>query len=70
MNRAPLTVAGRVHEGDSLVLDGESVTVDRIKRAQGRKPRHGGENLHFFVSTGDLIKVNSLSPVRVIRQTT
>lgn len=62
--RAAVTFAGTVQEGDTIVRDGE-LKVERIRRAQGRKPKEG-ENLRFTTPSG-VFTLNSLTPVRVIR---
>ena len=58
-----LSLAGRVRPGDRLLCDGRVVEIARVKRAQGRKPKTG-ENLHL-VADGEVVKVNSLAPVRI-----
>jgi hypothetical protein len=63
--RPALTFAGSILEGDIIVLDGEELPVEKIRRAQGRKPREG-ENLRF-TTPGGARTLNSLAPVRVIR---
>lgn len=58
-----VAVASRVRPGDQVIVDGRSIEVLRVRRAQGRKPARG-ENLHL-VGVDDVIKVNSLDAVRI-----
>lgn len=58
-----VTYAGRVRAGDQMVDGARYVEVERVRRAQGRKPDRG-ENLHLVVD-GGVLKVNSLDPVRI-----
>lgn len=61
--RTQVALASHVRPGD-YVLDGERrVEIVRVRRAQGRKPSNG-ENLHLL-GANELIKVNSLAPVRI-----
>ncbi len=64
---AQVTYAGSVRAGDSVRRDGNFVAIARVRRAQGRKPA-SGENLHLVTEAGDVIKVHSEHPVRVLRQ--
>jgi len=65
--RAQVTNAGSVRPGDSVGSDGGFVVIDRVRRAQGRKPA-SGENLHLLTASGDVIKIRSDEPVRVLRR--
>jgi hypothetical protein len=58
-------VAGRVEVGDEILIGDDFAVIDRIRKAQGRKPK-AGENLHL-VTPDDVIKLNSTDPVRVRR---
>lgn len=58
-----IAVASHVRPGDRVVHGDRYLDVVRVRRAQGRKPARG-ENLHL-VGDGDLMKVNSLDPVRI-----
>lgn len=65
MKRGALTFAGKITPGSAVVVDGETVVVDEVRRARGRKPKTG-ENLYLMV--GDrVLKRNSVDPVRVVR---
>lgn len=64
MVNGAVTYAGRVRPGDAVYGDGAFHVVTKIRRAQGRKPKNG-ENLHL-VTEGDILKLNSLQPVRII----
>lgn len=66
MVRGQVTVAGTVRAGDSLGQGDHFVVVEKVRRAQGRKPSTG-ENLHFVTSTGEVVKLNSMQPVRIVR---
>lgn len=66
MASGSLTYAGRVQSGDAVLNRGQFKRVTRVRRAQGRKPR-AGENLHLLTERDDIIKINSLEPVRVLR---
>lgn len=65
MTKGAVTYANKISEGDTLVIDGKPRNVEQIRRAQGRKPPRG-ENL-FFVVNGERLRINTLTPVRVIR---
>ncbi|MBA2282495.1 MAG: hypothetical protein M3527_07430 [Actinomycetota bacterium] len=65
MPKGQLTIAARIRPGDCVVTDGRLARVSRVKRAQGRKPAVG-ENLHV-VSDGEVLRMNSTDPVRVVR---
>lgn len=58
-----VAIASKVRPGDYVFDDDRSVEVVRVRRAQGRKPARG-ENLHL-IGEDDVIKVNSLDPVRI-----
>lgn len=58
-----VAVASHVRPGDRVVHGDRYLDVVRVRRAQGRKPARG-ENLHL-VGEDDVIKVNSLDPVRI-----
>jgi hypothetical protein len=62
--RTQVALAGRVKPGDAVVIDGRTVVISRVKRAQGRKPA-AGENLHLVAEDGELLRVNSLTAVRI-----
>jgi hypothetical protein len=64
MARTQVALAGRVKAGDTVIIDGRSAVINRVKRAQGRKPAVG-ENLHLVADDGELLRVNSLEPVRI-----
>lgn len=64
MASSAVTYAGRVRPGDAVYGNGEFRVVTKVRRAQGRKPP-AGENLHL-VTDDDIIKANSLDPVRII----
>ena len=64
MGTSAVTYAGRVRPGDAIYDDGRFHVVTKVRRAQGRKPKHG-ENLHL-VTEANLVKRNSLEPVRII----
>ena len=64
MPRTQIALAGRIQPGDAVIIDGVPLVVTRIKRAQGRKPTRG-ENLHLVVDGGDVVRRNSLDPVRI-----
>lgn len=65
MPKTQIALAGRIKPGDTVVIDGRPVVVDRVKRAQGRKPA-SGENLHLVAEDGQLVRVNSLAPLRIL----
>lgn len=67
MPSGTLTYAGRVQSGDAVLTNGRLATVTRVRRAQGRKPR-AGENLHLLTDTDEVLKLNSLDPVRIVRR--
>ena len=48
----------------TVVVDGLLLTIARVKRAQGRKPAQG-ENLHLVADSGEVLRRNSLTPVRI-----
>ena len=58
-----VAVASRVRPGDRVLDGGRFVEIERVRRAQGRKPARG-ENLHL-VGVAGVIKVNSLDAVRI-----
>lgn len=64
--RGCVTFAGSVRAGDMVRHNDEYTTVVKVRRAQGRKPAEG-ENLHIVVTGGDVVKINSLQPVRLVR---
>ena len=64
MATSAVTYAGRVRPGDAVYAQGGFHRVTRVRRAQGRKPPVG-ENLHL-VTEAELVKRNSLDPVRII----
>ena len=66
MRHAKVTFAGQVRSGDAIRDGEEFVTVTKIRRAQGRKPKVG-ENLHIVVEGDRVLRFNSVDPVRVIR---
>lgn len=64
--RGVVTYAGNVRSGDRMVVDGETVVIDRVTKVRGTKPREGGENLYLMV--GDVkVRRQALDPVRVFR---
>ena len=58
-----VAVASHVRPGDRVINGDRYIEVVRVRRAQGRKPPRG-ENLHL-VGEDEVIKVNSLDPVRI-----
>ena len=60
-----VTYGDRVRPGDAVYGNGRFRVVTNVRRAQGRKPK-AGENLHLLTED-EVIKVNSLDPVRIIR---
>lgn len=64
MPRTQAALAGRVKVGDIVIIDGRSAVINRVKRAQGRKPS-AGENLHLVADDGEFFRVNSLDPIRI-----
>lgn len=68
MPKTQVALAGRIKPGDAVIVDGTARVIARIKRAQGRKPT-SGENLHLVVDDGDILRRNSLTPVRIAART-
>ncbi len=66
MPRGRVTLASRVQVGDEILEEGEFVSVSRVQRARGRKPKVG-ENLEFVSTDGQIVKRNSATAVRVLR---
>ena len=64
--RAVLTFAAQVRPSDEILVDGTFVTIVRVRKAQGRKPKQG-ENLHL-VTADAVLRRNSTDPVRVRRR--
>lgn len=64
--RSKVTYAGSVKAGDIVELNSQRLVIERVIRARGRKPAEGA-NLHLVVAGGDVMKVNSTHPVRVVR---
>jgi len=64
MPRTQIALAGRIKPGDAVVVDGALKVIARVKRAQGRKPAKG-ENLHLVADDGEILRMNSLAPVRM-----
>ena len=64
MANGTVTYARRVRPGDAVLQDGTFRVITKVRRAQGRKPPVG-ENLHLFAGD-DVIKLNSLAPVRIM----
>ena len=58
-----IAVASHVRPGDVVLHDNRYVEIVRVRRAQGRKPARG-ENLHLL-GDEEMVKVNSLDPVRI-----
>jgi hypothetical protein len=69
MPRTQVALAGRIKPGDTIIIDGRPAVISRVKRAQGRKPA-AGENLHLVAEDGELLRINSLAPVRIEVRTT
>lgn len=68
MSKSQIALAGRVKPGDVVVVDGVAKAVVRIKRAQGRKPAKG-ENLYLVTEDDDVVRINSNTGIRIMRQT-
>jgi hypothetical protein len=64
MGRTQIALAGRIRAGDTVVIDGSAQVIERVKRAQGRKPAVG-ENLHLVTQAGEILRVNSATAVRI-----
>lgn len=62
-----LTYAGTIQPGDQIRVGDTFTTITKIRKAQGRKPKHG-ENLHLLTADTTL-RYNSNDPVRVRRAT-
>ena len=69
MSRTQIALAGRIKAGDVVLVDGVARAIDKVKRAQGRKPAVG-ENLHLVVENGDIVRINSSAGIRVVTRTT
>lgn len=69
MPRTQVALAGRVKPGDTVIVDGRTAVISRVKKAQGRKPP-AGENLHLVAEDGELVRINSLAPIRIQARTT
>lgn len=68
MPRTQVAVAGRIRPGDTVIIDGVANVIERVRRAQGRKPAVG-ENLHLVTETGEILRVNSAEGVRIEART-
>ncbi|MEY2437516.1 MAG: hypothetical protein QOF97_2352 [Acidimicrobiaceae bacterium] len=66
MRSGTVTFADRVRVGDEILDDDSFVRVSTVRRARGRKPKVG-ENLDFVTEAGEIVKLNSTTPVRVRR---
>ncbi len=64
--RGVLTYASKVQPGDRVSHNDETVVVEKVERARGRKPPKGGENL-YLVEGDRRVRVHSGDPVRVVR---
>jgi hypothetical protein len=66
MAEGTVTFADRVRVGDEILEGGHFVRIAALRKARGRKPQVG-ENLELVTDSGDIVKRNSTTPVRVRR---
>ena len=66
MAQGTVTFADRIRVGDEILEQERFVRISAVRKARGRKPQVG-ENLELVTDSGDIVKRNSTSPVRVRR---